>query len=131
MANEAILVVDDHPENIRLIELLLRSEGYRLTTAASAEEAWERVRSSPPRLILMDIQLPGKDGLQLTREIKADPATRDIIVLAFTSYAMRGDREKALAAGCDGYITKPIDTRTLPGVIAAHLSGNLEKGKNK
>ena len=70
----------------------------------------------------MDLQLPGMDGLELTRRLKADPATRDIIVLALTAYAMKGDEEKALAAGCDGYLPKPIDTRTLPGVVARYLS---------
>jgi CheY-like chemotaxis protein len=69
----------------------------------------------------MDIQLPGMDGLELTRRLKADPATRHIVVLAMTAYAMKGDEQKALSAGCDGYVSKPIDTRVVPGIIRAHL----------
>jgi CheY-like chemotaxis protein len=70
----------------------------------------------------MDIQLPGIDGLELTRRLKADPGTRDIVIIAVTAYAMKGDQDKALAAGCDDYITKPIDTRALPDTIARHLA---------
>jgi CheY-like chemotaxis protein len=92
-------------------------------TATDAEEALGVLGSFHPRLTLMDLQLPGMDGLELTRRLKADPATRDIVVLALTAYAMKGDEQKALAAGCDGYIPKPIDTRTLPGVVASYLSG--------
>jgi CheY-like chemotaxis protein len=75
-----------------------------------------------PRLILMDLQLPGVDGLELTRRLKADPTHRNAIIIAITASAMKGDEEKAVAAGCDGYITKPIDTRTLPVVVASYLA---------
>ncbi len=71
----------------------------------------------------MDLQLPGIDGLELTRRLKADPATRDIKIIAVTAYAMKGDEDKALEAGCDDYVTKPIDTRALPGTIAKHIGG--------
>jgi CheY-like chemotaxis protein len=121
MTGEPILVVDDNSINLKLMRLLLETEGYDVRTAADAKEALVTLQTFRPRLILMDIQLPGLDGLGLTRQLKAEPATREIVILAFTSYAMKGDEEKALSAGCDGYITKPIDTRTLPGVIARHL----------
>lgn len=121
MTGEPILVVDDNPINLKLMHVLLETEGYDVRTAGDAKEALVTLQTFRPRLILMDIQLPGLDGLGLTRQLKAAPATRDIVILAFTSYAMKGDEEKALSAGCDGYVTKPIDTRTLPGVIARHL----------
>lgn len=123
MAAEPILIVDDNASNLKLVRVLLESEGYLVRTAASAEEAEAALRDFAPRLILMDIQLPGMNGLELTRRIKADPKLRDIVVLAVTSYAMKGDDEKATAAGCDGYVTKPIDTRALPALIARFLRG--------
>jgi two-component system, cell cycle response regulator DivK len=113
MAGEPILVVDDTPVNLKLTRILLLNEGYKVLTAASAEEALELLRGYRPQLILADIQLPGIDGLEMTRRIKQDQATRDIIVVALTAFAMKGDEQRAIEAGCDGYITKPIDTRTL------------------
>ena len=127
MAGEPILVVDDNPMNLKVIRLLLETEGYEVRTAADAEEALASLRSFRPLLILMDIQLPGMDGLELTRRLKADPATRDTRILAITAYAMKGDEQKALAAGCDGYIAKPIDTRSLPVVVRTHLD-SLSRG---
>jgi CheY-like chemotaxis protein len=113
MAGEPILVVDDTPVNLKLTRILLVNEGYTVLTAASAEEALELLRNHHPRLVLADIQLPGMDGLEMTRRIKADERTRDIAVVALTAFAMKGDEQKATDAGCDGYITKPIDTRML------------------
>jgi CheY-like chemotaxis protein len=121
MANAEILIVDDNPVNLKLAHLLLTGEGHDVRTANDAEEALEVLKVFSPRLILMDIQLPGMDGLELTRRLKADPTTRDITILGLTAYAMKGDQEKILAAGCDGYISKPIDTRTLPEVISHYL----------
>jgi len=121
MPGEPILIVDDNPVNLKLARVLLTSEGYAVRTAQDAAEALALLAAFRPRLILMDIQLPGMDGLELTRRLKADPATRDILILAMTAYAMKGDDEKALAAGCDGYVTKPIDTRAVPSAIAAYL----------
>lgn len=121
MAGEAILIVDDNPVNLKLARVLLTGEGYDVRTAVDAEEAMALLPAFRPRLILMDLQLPGMDGLELTRRLKADPATNGITVLALTAYAMKGDEEKAIAAGCDGYITKPIDTRRLPVLIASLL----------
>ena len=123
MAGEPILIVDDNPANLKLANVLLAKEGYEIQTAADAEEALKLLETYKPRLILMDIQLPGMDGLELTRRLKADPAMKGIVILALTAYAMKGDDEKAKAAGCDGYITKPIDTQALPGLIAGHLKG--------
>lgn len=118
---EPILVVDDNPENLKLARVLLQGEGYDVATAQDAEQAMAMLESTRPRLILMDLQLPGMDGLELTKLIKANPVTRDIIILALTAYAMKGDEETALAAGCDGYLSKPINTQTLPGMIAEYL----------
>lgn len=121
MPAEPILVVDDNAQNLKLARVLLISEGYQVRTATNAEEALQVLDLFSPRLILMDIQLPGMDGLELTRRLKADPSRRGIVVVALTAYAMRGDQEKALAAGCDGYIAKPIDVEAFPRLIAAHL----------
>ncbi len=106
---------------MKLIRILLGGEGYDVQTAADAEEALRILQQSHPSMILMDIQLPGIDGLELTRRLKGDPLTRDIRILGLTAYAMKGDEERILAAGCDGYIAKPIDTRSLPGVIESYL----------
>ena len=122
MAGERILIVDDNATNLKLVAYLMRANGYDVETALDAESALEALRVHRPEVILMDIQLPGIDGLELTRRLKADPATRDIVIIAVTAYAMKGDQDKALAAGCDDYITKPIDTRTLPETIARHLA---------
>jgi two-component system cell cycle response regulator DivK len=122
MSGEAILVVDDNATNLKLARLLLQGEGYAVRTAPDAEEALRLLESYRPALILMDIQLPGMDGLELTRRLKADPRTAGIIILALTAYAMKGDEEKARAAGCDGYVAKPLGIESLPKTIAAHLS---------
>jgi len=121
MAGETILVVEDNAVNRRLAEFLLRANGYQVREASTAPEAFEILKTERPDLILMDVQLPGMDGLEATRRLKANAATRDIPVVAVTSYAMTGDREKALAAGCVGYITKPIDKTTFIHEVAAHL----------
>jgi CheY-like chemotaxis protein len=122
MAGARILIVDDNATNLKLVAYLMRANGYTVDTALDAESALEAIRHHHPDVILMDIQLPGIDGLELTRRLKADPVTRDIVIVAVTAYAMKGDQAKALAAGCDDYITKPIDTRALPETIARHLA---------
>lgn len=118
-----VLAVDDHPVNLKLVRTLLVGEGFEVRTAKDAEEARAAIRESAPQLILMDLQLPGMDGYELTRLLKADPQTRDIVILAMTAYAMKGDDARAGAAGCDGYITKPLDTRTLAKTITKYLDG--------
>jgi CheY-like chemotaxis protein len=123
MAGEPILIVDDNAINLKLLRLTLKVEGYDVQTAVDAEQALAVLAAFRPRLVLMDLQLPGMDGLDLTRRLKADPATRDAIIVAVTAYAMKGDEQRALDAGCDGYVSKPIDTRTLPGIVASFLAG--------
>jgi two-component system cell cycle response regulator DivK len=122
VAGEPILIVDDTPQNLKLVRVLLAAEGYQVRTAVDAEEAMRVLDTFHPQLILMDLQLPGMDGLQLTRRLKADPAYRAIVIVALTAYAMKGDDEKAFAAGCDGYVVKPIDTELLARTVAAHLA---------
>src|SRR5579871_5402384 len=121
MANEPILVVDDNPSNVKLIKLLLTNAGFEVRTACDSEQALQLLRCFTPRLILMDVQLPGMDGLKLTRQIKGDPVTRNSVIVAVTAYAMRGDEERAKAAGCDGYISKPIDTRSFVKQVRQYL----------
>jgi CheY-like chemotaxis protein len=113
-----ILVIDDNPTNLKLVSDLLEFEGYKILKAVDAEEAMVVLADTLPELILMDIALPGMDGLTLTRQLKADERTRHIRIVALTAFAMKGDDQKAFDAGCDGYITKPIDTRKLPGQVA-------------
>ena len=123
---ESILIVDDNPHNLKLVRVLLLSEGYDVRTAADAEEALSQLESFEPRLILMDLQLPGMDGLELTRRLKADPRRRHIAIVALTAYAMKGDDLEALGAGCDGYVAKPIDIETLPVIVREQL--NRQRG---
>ncbi len=121
MAGELILIVDDNAINLKLVKILLLKEGYDIITAGDADEVLAALETSKPRLILMDIQLPGMNGLELTYRLKKEPATKDILIVAMTAYAMKGDDLKAKVAGCDGYITKPIDTQALPGIIKEYL----------
>jgi CheY-like chemotaxis protein len=106
-----VLVVDDNPTNLKLACALLETEGYLVERAANAEEAVAILRRTRPGLILMDIHLPDMDGLTLTRKLKANEATKQVPIVALTATAMKGDEQKAYEAGCDGYISKPIDTR--------------------
>lgn len=122
MASERILVIDDNPQNLKLVRIVLTKAGYQVATAGDGEEAWRMMESLAPQLILMDLQLPGLDGLTLTRRLKEHPTYRDIIVIALTAYAMTGDDQKAFAAGCEGYISKPIDIETLPRDVAGYLA---------
>lgn len=122
MLGAPILVVDDNAANMKLLLFVLETHGYQVRTAADAEEAVRVLRDFLPRLILMDLQLPGIGGLELTRRLKADPSYRSCIVVAVTASAMKGDEARAAEAGCDGYISKPIDTRALPAAIARYLA---------
>ena len=128
MPSDPLLIVDDNPQNLKLARLLLSAEGYDARTAIDAEHALAVLADFTPKLILMDIQLPGMDGLELTRRLKAKPETQKIVIVALTAYAMKGDEEKARAAGCDGYIAKPIDVRTLPRAVAQYLQAGGATG---
>ena len=109
MSGEIILVVEDKASNMKLIRAILMHEGYNVYEAEDVEQAQAKLAKIHPNLILMDIQLPGMDGLTFTRILKANPNTRDILIVALTAYAMKGDQQMAFDAGCDAYITKPID----------------------
>lgn len=122
MANEPILIVDDNPTNLKLVRVLLANDGYEVHTASTGAEALALLETIHPRLILMDLQLPGMDGLAVTRQLKADSRWRAIPVVALTSYAMKGDDLRAREAGCQGYVTKPIDTRSFSALIAGYLA---------
>jgi two-component system cell cycle response regulator DivK len=116
-----ILVVDDYVDNHILARFVLERDGYRVDVAGSSAEAQQRLDVRLPDLILMDIQLSGEDGLTLTRRLKADPATAGIRIVALTALAMPGDEAQALAAGCEGHITKPINTRTFAAQVRRYL----------
>ena len=121
MSGEPILVVDDNAANALLLSYLLGKRGYVVRTAGNGREALGLLDEFKPRVIMMDIQLPGMDGLALTRQLKTNPSTKHIEIIVLTAYAMKGDEERAREAGCDDYISKPIDTRTLPGIVERHL----------
>jgi len=121
MSARRALVVDDNELNVELASFLLEADGWAVATASDAAGALAQVASARPDLILMDIQLPGMDGLALTRRLKSDPATRGIFIVAFTAYAMKGDEHRMREAGCDGYISKPIDVATFAASVRAVL----------
>jgi CheY-like chemotaxis protein len=124
-----ILVVDDNEAGQLLVCSVLQLQGFLVDCAGSAVEVLKRIHAHTPDLILMDVQLPGQDGLSLTRQLKADPATAAITIVALTAHAMPGDREQALAAGCVGYISKPIDTRTLGEQVKEFLSAQRPESR--
>jgi CheY-like chemotaxis protein len=117
----SILVVDDNPTNLKLFTYLLALPGYEVSTARSAEEALQVLTRIKPRLILMDLQLPDIDGLTLTRRLKRDPGLSDTAIVAVTASAMKGDEEKARAAGVDGYMTKPLEKRAFRAMVERYL----------
>jgi len=119
-----ILLVEDNETNQMLAMTVLQRDGYRVDVAGSSEEAALRLAAARPDLILMDLQLPGQDGLSLTRALKEDPATNSIPIVAMTAHAMLGDADEALAAGCAGYIAKPIDTRVLGDQVRRYLAAS-------
>jgi len=122
MSGELIFIVDDNPLNLKLVDFLLSAKGYEVRSAPDGKSALKKLTTCQPDLILMDIQLPDINGLDLTQKLKKDLKYRDIPIVALTAYAMEGDKEKILASGCDGYISKPIDTTTLPEIVADYLS---------
>jgi len=121
MANETILIVEDSTLNRKLAEAILRPHGYRLLIAVDGQEGIEIATREQPELILMDMQLPRVSGYDATRTLKAQPETAHIPIVALTAHAMADEREQALAAGCDGYLTKPIDTRAFPDQVREYL----------
>ncbi|MFI7545390.1 response regulator [Actinoplanes sp. NPDC049599] len=128
MPGEPLLVVDDLAVNLKLLDFVLARKGYEIRTAADAEEALVVLRDWRPRMILLDLNMPGMGGLELARRLKADPSTREILIVAVTGSAMKGDDQTALDAGCDAYVSKPIDGRTLPDFVARLLAENVPRG---
>jgi len=118
---ESILVVDDNVDNRELTQILLECEGFEVRMAEDAAQALRMLGAYRPKLILMDVQLPGMDGLDLTRRLRQDPSFQDVNIVALSAYAMAAEKENARAAGCDGYITKPINTRTFASAIRKYL----------
>lgn len=116
-----VLIVDDNPLNVELASYVLQADGLVVEVAVDGEDALHRIPAFQPDLILMDVQLPGVDGLTLTRQLKAHPSV-PFTVVAFTAYAMRGDEEKMRAAGCDGYIAKPIDVATFAAKVRSFMA---------
>src|SRR6266567_6823420 len=121
MASSTVLLVEDNPVNLQLARFLLEASGFVVHAADSASIALDKASSLLPDLILMDVELPGMDGLEATRHLKADPDTAHIPVVALTANAMHGDRERCLDAGCAGYITKPIDTNDFANQVRGYL----------
>jgi CheY-like chemotaxis protein len=116
-----ILIIEDNPLNMELARDLLEARGYEVREAATAQEGIEAIQDRRPDLVLMDVQLPGMDGLTATRILRKDRNLSDLIIVALTAHAMKGDEQKVLEAGCNGYISKPIDTRQFPAQIAGFL----------
>ena len=121
-----ILIVDDHVTNIELTRFVLEADGLLVDAVSNARQALQQIHASPPDLVLMDIQMPGIDGLDLTRRLKADPATRQIVVVAFTAYAMKGDEARLRNAGCDGYLAKPINVARFADQVRALLAAGVQ-----
>ncbi len=122
----SILIIDDNPVNLKLVSEVLQFEGYKVAQAPDAEIAIETIKHLKPSVILMDIGLPGMDGLTLTKKLKANDETKNICIIALTAFAMKGDYSKAIEAGCDGYISKPINTRILPKQISEILESRAK-----
>ncbi len=129
MTLATILIVEDHDSNRALVERVLSEYGYCLLTALDGREAIEIATLEHPDLILMDMKLPRVDGYQATRTLKQQSMTADIPIVALTAQAMEGDRQKALEAGCDGYISKPIDTRAFPEQVKRFLDLTRSDGE--
>jgi CheY-like chemotaxis protein len=127
MASETILIVEDNPLNRKLVETILEPYGYHLLTAVNGREAIQIATQEKPNLILMDMQLPGVSGYDATRTLKSKPGTAHIAIVAITAHAMSDERERALSAGCDGYIIKPIDTRALPLQVRKFLDSPVHE----
>ncbi len=125
---EKILIVEDNPQNMRLLEMVLRAKNYTLLKATDGEEALDMALREQPDLIIMDIQLPKVNGLEVTRKLRNTPAFSHTPIIAITAYAMKGDKERVIESGCDAYLSKPINTRELPEMIGEML---LQRRKDK
>ena len=123
-----ILIVEDNARNLKLVRDVLNHVGYRTLEAATAEDGLALAREERPGLVLMDIQLPGMDGVEALARLRSDPATAGVRVLALTAFAMKDDRERFLEAGFDGYLEKPLDVLRLPEQIAAALAADGQAG---
>lgn len=122
MTQARVLIIDDNIANAELASFVLEDAAFEVHAVTEPAEALARVASFQPDVVLMDIQLPGSDGLELTRVLKADPATSKIVIVAFTAFAMKGDEARLRAAGCDAYIAKPIDVATFAAQVGAALA---------
>jgi two-component system cell cycle response regulator DivK len=123
MSDITILYVEDNPDNRLLVRRILMAEGFKVVEADSAKQALKTLETLQPQLILMDINMPEMDGFTLTAHLKSLPKLLDVPIVALTANVMRGDRERTLEAGCDGYIQKPVDVDTLPQQILSFLKG--------
>ena len=121
MSNKNVMVVEDNEKNRKLMRVILKAKGYTVTEASTGEEALNILKNQKPDIILMDIQLPGIDGITLAKQIKGNTITKDIPIIAVTAYAMKGDKQKILECGCDDYVSKPINTQELPLVIEKYI----------
>jgi CheY-like chemotaxis protein len=122
MTRNKVLIIEDNLLNLELATDLLEANGFIVSSAQTAEEGLRMAREILPDLVLMDFGLPGMDGLSATKNLKANPATRHVAVVGLTAHAMKGDEALALNAGCDGYLTKPIDTRTFIATITRFIA---------
>jgi CheY-like chemotaxis protein len=114
---KSILIVEDNQTNAQLLKDVLVIKGYDVNIVTNGDDALTSMEASKPDLVLMDVQLPGMDGYEVTRKMRDNPQTKELPVIAVTAYALKGDREKAMEAGCDGYMSKPINTRELPKMV--------------
>jgi CheY-like chemotaxis protein len=121
MSGKNVMVVEDNEKNRKLMRVVLKAKGYNVIEATTGEEALSLLKGNIPDIILMDIQLPGIDGLTLVKQIKADALTKDIPIIAVTAYAMKGDEQKILETGCNAYVSKPINTQELPLTIEKYI----------
>jgi len=121
MSDKNVMVVEDNEKNRKLMRVVLKAKGYNIIEAATGEEALNLLKNQKPDIILMDIQLPGIDGLTLIKQIKASVITKDIPIIAVTAYAMKGDEQKILDTGCNAYVSKPINTQELPLIVEKYI----------
>jgi two-component system cell cycle response regulator DivK len=128
MTAPRVLIVDDNALNVELAAFVLEEAGFAVDVAPDATTLRRRIAAARPDVILMDIQLPGVDGLELTRQLRAESGTRDMAIVAFTAFAMKGDEARMLAAGCDGYIAKPIDVAQFAQQVSAFLAEVRARG---